>query len=200
MCIICQQFKVIHRNLASNWGTQPGHGPRQHGCLQHTPPSWQWYVHGGLFAPQTETWHFDVGCLRFASLVHQGIEPRELGQRLTVCVLKIGAVLRRLWHQVCLISSGWGWRALGVQVLWKSSSQFPGVVWFRRRCVEIPGSGNVEVNVSITVQVFSVVGSKMLFCTSNPAFGLPSIASGTVSQDFPFRKWIFLGVKIISQT
>lgn len=56
--------------------------------------------------PQTETWHFVVGRLRFASLVHQGIEACELGQRLTVHVLKIGAVLKCLGHQICLLSSG----------------------------------------------------------------------------------------------
>lgn len=40
----------------------------------------------------------------------------------------------------------------------------------------------------ITVQVFNVVGSEMLLHTPNKAFGLPSIVSGAVAQDFPFRK------------
>lgn len=59
---------------------------------------------GVCLHPQTETWHFNVGCLRFASSVHQGIEPCELGQRLTVHVLKIGAVLKRLG---CLFAILW---------------------------------------------------------------------------------------------
>lgn len=58
----------------------------------------------GLLA--NSTWHFDMGCLRFASSVRQVAELCELGQQLTLHVLKIGAALKCLGHQVCLVSPG----------------------------------------------------------------------------------------------
>lgn len=49
-------------------------------------------------------------------------------------------------------------------------------------------------------QVFNVVDFKMLLCTTDPPFRLPSVVSGTVAPGFPFRKHIFLGITVISQT
>lgn len=49
-------------------------------------------------------------------------------------------------------------------------------------------------------QVFNVGDSKMLLCTPDPPFRLPSVVSGTVAPGFPFRKQIFLGITVISQT
>lgn len=85
---------------------------------------------GVCLHPQTNTWHFSVGFyLTFASSIHQGIEPSELGQRLTLHQLKIGAVVKCLGRQVCVIFP----RALGERWV----SRYPkiwlavfGVVWF----------------------------------------------------------------------
>lgn len=99
MCIICQHFKVIHLNLSSEWEPRPGSGHRQHGCLQL-------YLYGVCLHTANSTWHFDMGRLRFASSVHQVTELCELGQQLTLHVLKIGAALKCLGHQVCLVSPG----------------------------------------------------------------------------------------------